>query len=251
MSRILSTEKLNSHYAAWELEAPDIASRATVGQIVLASFGDMAMLPLPVTSVDAAKGTLNVLGAAPHNGSDPTTLPVELRGPFGNVTSDNANRVLCVTQGLGAGAMISRLEAYKARDAYTIVVAGYSTAGHIFWRELLDGLSDELYIVTEDGSYGIKGPIRDTVKAICQNVVEIDRIVAVGSLGLLKSCAKIADSVELPLQISLAAVADPNTEDAVPESDALAQFDWSRTEMDGHKANFDELKKQLGLYPAK
>lgn len=266
MYKVAALEKLNDHYTTFEVEAGDLSGRATPGQIVLAAIGGSRPLPCPITAVSADRKSITLLAAWQGPG-DAADLQIELDGPFGGNTEDRASRVLCVAEGIGVGALVSRLEAYKARDTYAIVVAAYGSAAHIYWRDLIDGLSDELYIVTEDGSFGIKGPVRDTVKAICENVPDIERVVAVGSIPLLKACARIAETAELPLTVGLAAVVDPvtavaaaaatapgvvndATEGAAPD-DALREFDWTRSELDGHKTDFDELTRRLGLQPAK
>lgn len=254
MAKITSAEKLNNHYATYEIEVGELATQAAPGQIVLAAIGESPLLPSPVISVSEEKQSLTILGLthdAPGD-TDPTSLPVALEGPFGGHVPDTASRVLCVAEGLGVGCLVSRLETYKARDAYTIVVAGYGSAAHMYWRDLLDGLSDELYIVTNDGSFGIKGPTRDTVKGICENVPDIERVVAIASITLLKACARISETAGLPLQVGLAAVADPNVHGGVVvEGAALREFDWTRSERDGHKTDFDEMIRKLGLQPTK
>lgn len=267
MVKVSAVDKLNDYYATFEFEV-DLASSAKPGQVVLTTIGDAQPMPCPITRVSLENQSITVL--APWRGADDDP-EVELTGPFGGNTTDKASRVLCVAEGTGVGALVSRLEAYKAREAYTIVVADYRSAAHMYWRDLLDGLSDELYIVTDDGSFGIKGPTRETVKAICENVPEIERIVAIGSIPLMKACKRIAESAELPLTVGLAAVADPATAaveaataassepgaatngplEGAASADALRAFDWSHTELDGHKTDFDELARKLGLQPGR
>jgi ferredoxin--NADP+ reductase len=261
MGKVAAVDKLNDYYTTFEVET-DLASQAAPGQIVLATADAAPPMPCPITGVATEKQSMTILAA--WGGGDATEdLQLELSGPFGGHMPDKASRIVCVAEGIGVGAMVSRLEAYKAREAYTIVVAAYHSAAHMYWRDLLDGLSDELYIVTEDGSFGIKGPTRDTVKAICDNVPDIERIVAIGSIRMLKACARIAENTELPLTVGLAAIADPantaepdapadhSATEGTATADALREFDWSRTELDGHKTDFDELARKLGLQTAR
>jgi ferredoxin--NADP+ reductase len=249
MPKITAAERLNDHYAIYEIDASDVASQASPGQIVLGSIGENSpTLPLPITAFDPERGTISLLAQTVAD-TDLEQTPVDVRGPFGGDSTAATNRVLCVTEGIGLGALLPRLQAYKSKNVYTIVVAGYHSAAHVFWRDRLDPLADELYIVTEDGSFGIKGPIRDTVKGICQHVPDIERIIAVGPLPMLKSCAKVATSVQIPISVSLAAAVEPGN--GTTPTEALVAYDWNNTELDGLKTDFDELSRTLGLHPVK
>ena len=95
---------------------------------------------------------------------------------------------------------------FKALGIYTIVIVGYPSKDLVYWTDRLDPHSDELYVITEDGSYGVKGPVKHTFKAVCQHVADLDQILAVGPLGLLKACSDIARNHELSIRLNLGAV---------------------------------------------
>jgi ferredoxin--NADP+ reductase len=120
--------------------------------------------------------------------------------------------------------------------------------------ERLNDLSDELYVVTDDGSFGIKGPIRQTLRAICEQSVDIDRVHAAGPLRLLKATADVTQSFEIPATVSLATVFDDavDTEpgDAARPVPAVPaeSIDWENSiDVDAQSIDFESLARKLGI----
>jgi len=280
MPRIVSTEKLTDRIFALEVEAPDIASTAGAGQIVLARFDHLgAWTPKAISDVDRAAGTVTFLcrgaaGAFPAPGSadaapassrnepagNAAATDVEITGPLGaRKTLDKASKVLFVAEGVGIGAIIARLRALKEKGCYTMVIAGYPAKDGLFWIDRLDDLSDELYVVTEDGSFGIKGPLRHTLRAVCEQIGDIDAAHAAGPLRLLKTIADATRNFNIPTTVSLASVLDdaesdtpqdPETTDLAARTRAAtaAGFDWAKAvDLDAHDVDFDGLSRTLGI----
>jgi ferredoxin--NADP+ reductase len=104
-------------------------------------------------------------------------------------------------------------------------------------------------VVTEDGTFGIRGPIQQTVRAVCRHVTDIDRALAVGPMPFLKACANATRNYEIPTTISLNAVIE-HEDELTPEGGGEGRFDWhNATDLDGHTADFDKLTEQLGISP--
>jgi len=279
MPRIVSTKRLTDRILAFEIEAPDIASSAEAGQIVLARFDPLASwTPKAICDADRAGGKVTFLSrleaSVPANASgaralagpadakpvDPAANGIEIDGPLGVRTSpEKAARALFVAEGVGIGAIVPRLRALKEKGCYTMAIAGYPSKNNLFWVDRLDDLSDELYIVTEDGSFGIKGPLRHTLRAVCEQIGDIEAVHAAGSLKLLKTVADVTRNFKIPTTVTLASVLD-DTENAAaedPETAELADrtraataagFDWARSiDLDAHDIDFDALSRTLGI----
>jgi ferredoxin--NADP+ reductase len=267
MPRIVSTQKLTDRIFAFEIEVPEIASAAEAGQIVLARFDYLAgWTPKAISDMDRAAGTVTFLsrgavGTHPTGGSPAAAITdVEITGPLGvRKTLDKASKVLFVAEGVGIGAILARLRALKEKGCYTMVIAGYPSKDSLFWVDRLDDLSDELYVVTEDGSYGIKGPLRHTLRAVCEQIGDIDGAHAAGPLKLLKTIADVTRNFDIPTTVSLASVLD-DAESGTPQDPATADhaaktragttegFDWARAiDLDAHDLDFDGLSRTLGI----
>ncbi|UCG52763.1 MAG: hypothetical protein JSW58_04210 [Candidatus Latescibacterota bacterium] len=196
-------------------------------------------------------------GSSEHPPLSGDNASFELTGPLGRPgRTETTGKIVCVTKGSGVAALFPRLRQYKEKGWYTIVIAGYSNKDDIFWAERLDRHSDELYVVTDDGSFGIKGPVRQTLKAVCEHTNDIDQVFAVGSLKLLKISSDITRNYMIPTLISLNAVLDGEdsrvADAVVTNGEAPSDFDWNQAaDLDGHMQDFDELTHKLGIQIAK
>lgn len=256
MSRILTSTRLNDHYTAHEIESPEIASQIVPGQFIELGVAGAPAQPSGVADVDREKGTVTVVTGGAVAGETADTEAgspaVALRGPMGRrMALEGAGKVLCVAEGFGVAELYPRLKELKAQDTYTIAIIGFRSSDHVYWADHIDSVSDEMYVVTEDGTFGVKGPIRHTVRGVCENDLDIDRVLVTGSLKLLKVCSDVTGKYGIPTIVSLNSVVAENG--VAPKSDVTAnesasQFDWSQvSELDGHKVNFDELTQKLGI----
>jgi ferredoxin--NADP+ reductase len=254
MPRIVAAERLNNHYTAFEIEAPQIASRIEPGQLLHVKLtGQAVVAPQAIADFDRDRGRLTIV--APSTGAariDPKQDQIELNGPFGQHRPfKSIGKILCVAEGLGVAALHTRLRELKASETYTTVIAGFHSKDHVFWIDRLDAMSDELYVVTDDGSYGIKGPIGNTIRGVCEHELDIDCALAIGSLQFLKACCAITHSHGIRTIISLNAVPveDAFTSDGMKTAE---QFDWNASsDMDSNKVDFDELYRKLGIHTAR
>ncbi len=311
MARITAAQRLTEKIAAFEIEAPEIASIAEAGQIVLLRLGHLnRSVPKEIAHVDRIRGTLTILSRGPANsplspacarpahegerkaqerGGAPETTrahtahdspDIEITGPLGRKKSNEKwSKVLFVAEATGIGAIIPRLGDLRGRGCYAMVIAGYPSKTELFWTDRLNESSDELYVVTEDGSYGIKGPIRQTLKAVCEQVSDIDHVYAAGSLRLLKTTADVARNFHIATTASFAAALEEAEESApqisteqpaaqapqspdMPETpeafqtpsatlsaaSARENFDWNQAvDVDVSEMDFDALAKKLGI----
>lgn len=255
MPRIVSESRVTSRVSALDVHAPEIAGGAEAGQVVLTRIGqDSPWLPKPLSDVDREKGLITFLS---RDESRPKDGEIELSGPFGGSKfADRAGKVLFVAEGMGIGAIAPVLRKSKEKGSYTMVIAGFSSKNDVYWMKRLNESSDELYVVTEDGSYGIKGPIRNTLRAVCEQIPDIERVHAAGSLKLLKATADVTRSFSIPATVSLATVfddADPFRNDDSDQARAAAEgLDWEKsTDLDAHEVDFEALARKLGISATK
>ena len=260
MSRVLAAHRLNDYYVAYEIEAPEIASKTEPGQLIEVNLGGHGfVLPHAIADFSRDKGTVTVVTRNQDNGRTVAYPDVVLKGPLGQRRAfRGVGKILCVAEGLGVAALYTRLNELKRRGIYTIVIVGFHTRDFVYWIDRLDSISNELYVVTEDGSYGIKGPIKQTIRAVCENELDIDRALAIGSLDLLRTCCSITTAHGIRTIINVNAVL---VEDAVPstpteggvlEGAASVSYNWStESDLEGKDVDFDELTQKLGIQIAR
>jgi len=264
VTRIINSQKVSEQIVALEIESAEIASSAQAGQIVLARIGSRASwIPKAVVDPDPERGTITVLVNGAGGGAL-ESAECDLKGPYGRKKPlGKARKIFFIAERDGLGAVIGRLAEAKDAGLYTMVLAGYKTQSDVFWKERLDGKSDELYLLTDDGSYGIKGPLRSTIRAICEQTGDIDRLHAAGSLKLLRSAGDIARALKIPATVSLAAIfedvapsapgtLEPGNPPAEPHLEnrpgADQAYDWDGAiDLDAHTTDFDALARRFGI----
>lgn len=284
MPRIISCERLTPRHVSITVEARELVSIARPGQVVLTRFDDSDIwLPHPIGDFDREEGTLTLVTriGAPESkeaegedsvdeirpprdddaGSDesptdaepyePTSL--QLSGPFGRslLHDKPKHKALFVAEGLGVAAIHLRVRQLKEIGCYTIVVISFASKEDIFWRDRIDESADELLVVTEDGSFGIKGPAKQTLRGVCEHNTEIEQALVTGSLKFIKSCSDVALACEIPTVASLAAIIEPGDEGDVQDrlrSATLARYNWdTESDLNAHQVDFDELGQKLGV----
>jgi ferredoxin--NADP+ reductase len=257
MPRIVSESRVTSRVTALDVHAPEIADGAEAGQVVLTRVDpNSPWLPKPLSGVDREKGLITFLS---RDENRPKDTEIELSGPFGRLKiADRAGvgKVLFVAEGIGISAIAPLLQKTKENGSYTMIIAGFSSKNDVYWMKRLNESSDELYVVTEDGSYGIKGPVRNTLRAVCEQIADIERVHAAGSLKLLKATADVTRSFSIPATVTLATVfddADPfRNGDGDQARAAVEGVDWNKsTDLDAHDVDFDALARKFGISATK
>ena len=105
-------------------------------------------------------------------------------------------------------------------------------------------MSDELYVVTEDGSYGVSGKITGPIRAICETHKDVERLVMIGRLKNMKRAAKIANDNDVATRMSFDAIRQPVGAASIfgaPDS-AQEAFGFARApELEANDIDFDKL----------
>ena len=252
MFRIVRKHTFTEHMFLLEIEMPNIASKARPGHYVDIHMNpDSAVVTLPIVDADADAGTFTVIDIARDLPSEQLMMlqkddeVFQVRGPLGTaIAGDSPARVLLVGEDLGIASLLWRARLYREAGAYTICVVGFADRESVFWEEEFAAVSDELYVVTEDGSYGVSGKITGPVRAICETHKDVERMVMIGRLKNMKRAAKIASDNEVAARMSFDAIRQPTGAASifdVPDS-AQEAFGFARApELDANDIDFDKL----------
>jgi ferredoxin--NADP+ reductase len=259
MFKVTRKQSITDDVFLMEIEVPAVAAETRPGHHVDIHINpDGASLTLPVADYDGERGTITVV----HKAQDLPSLQLsmlaegdevfQIRGPLGGACAfGDASKVAMAAEDLGVASMYLRAKAYKQNGAYTICVLGFETKNDIYWEEEFAAICDELYVCTQDGSYGVSGRITTPLRAVCEAHRDIDRIVMIGQLAKMKKVAKVAADYDIPAVMSFDAIRQPLGSPNIfgIEDSSQEIFDFAKApEIDADEIDFEKLlTKQRAL----
>ena len=260
MYEIVRREVLAEDSDLFEIYAPEIAKKAKAGQFVIIRINETGeRIPLTLADFDAKKGTITLValrvGKTTHllgtlKAGDEI---LDIVGPLGNPTEiDNYGRVICVGGGLGIATIITICKALKDAGNYVIGIIGARTKDLLIYEDKLRGICNELYISTDDGSYGHHGFVTDVLKKLLDEGDLIDIIWAIGPAIMMKFVCKTTESYKIKTIVSLNPIMVDGTGMCGAcrvEVDGKTKFTCVHgPEFDGHKVNWDLLLSRQQMY---
>ncbi len=242
-----------------EIEAPRISKKAKPGQFVILQADETGeRIPLTMADTDPEKGTITiiymVIGKSTARFKD---LKVgdeyyALIGPLGAPTHvENVGKVVCVGGGTGIAVLHPIARALKAAGNDVTTILGSRNYDLLIMEEKMRAASNNLHICTDDGSHGHHGFVTDVMKDILEKD-DIDLVVAIGPIPMMKFCSLITKEKGVKTMVSLNPIMVDGTgmcgccRVTVGGDTKFACVDGP--EFDGHKVDFDELAKRLASY---
>ena len=259
MNRIISKEHFSEKVFKLVIEAPLIAKSRKAGHFVIVRVGEKGeRMPLTIAEADPVKGTITLV--VQEVGLSSTRL-CELKegdyitdvvGPLGKATHiENFGTVVCAGGGVGVAPMLPIVQALKAAGNRVItVLAGRSKELIILEKEMRES-SDEVVIMTDDGSYGRKGLVTEGIEDIIKRE-KVDKCFAIGPAIMMKFVCLLTKKYEIPIDVSLNTIMVDGTgmcgacRITVGGKTRFVCVDGP--EFDGHQVDFDEMLKRMGAF---
>lgn len=259
MNRIISKEHFSEKVFKLVIEAPLIAKSRKAGHFVIVRVGEKGeRMPLTIAEADPVKGTITLV--VQEVGLSSTRL-CELKegdyitdvvGPLGKATHiENFGTVVCAGGGVGVAPMLPIVQALKAAGNRVItVLAGRSKELIILEKEMRES-SDEVVIMTDDGSYGRKGLVTEGIEDIIKRE-NVDKCFAIGPAIMMKFVCLLTKKYEIPTDVSLNTIMVDGTgmcgacRITVGGKTRFVCVDGP--EFDGHQVDFDEMLKRMGAF---
>ena len=252
MFSITRKQSFNADTFLLEFRLPQVAERAMPGQYADIHMNvDGPTFTLPIAAVDRSAGTFAVVEQARDLPTEQLSLLSEgeevfqIRGPLGSSSRIDADgKVILVAEDLGVASLLWRAKAFKEHGAHVIVVLGFASRDRIFWIDEFAAVSNELYVATEDGSFGVSGRVTGVLQALCETHKDIERICLIASLKHMKRGAKIASDFGIDATVSFDAIrfaaGAPTIFDHVDGTQEA--FAFSRAaELDAETVDFEKL----------
>jgi ferredoxin--NADP+ reductase len=211
MYQIISKHDVVTKIHLLKIAEPTIAKKSQPGQFVLLRIDEEGeRIPLNIADWDENEGSISVVflekGATTRKlalmkAGDSITNVV---GPLGMpMQIDTFGHVVCIAGGVAAGFIIPVLKALKNKGNQVTSIVWQKTEKMVFWEDRLADASDQLIVVTEDGSYGRKGSAPLLLKEMLEGGVRIDRVVAMGPGPMLKACSEVTRPFGVKTIVSL------------------------------------------------
>ena len=242
-----------------EIEAPRISKKAKPGQFVILQADETGeRIPLTMADTDPEKGTITiiymVIGKSTARFRDMTVGDdyYALIGPLGAPTHiEKVGKVVCVGGGTGIAVLHPITRALKAAGNEVTTILGARSYDLLIMEEKMRAASTHFNICTDDGSEGHHGFVTDVLKDVLEKD-DIDLVVAIGPIPMMKFCSLITKEKGVKTLVSLNPIMVDGTgmcgccRVSVGGDTKFACVDGP--EFDGHQVDFDELAKRLASY---
>ena len=210
MNRILSKRFFSENVAELVVEAPLIARSRRAGHFVIIRVDALSeRVPLTIAGADIEKGTITLVvqqvGASTHKllAMEPGECLHDIVGPLGRATRiENYGTVVCACGGVGAAPMLPIAEALKKAGNKVITVLAARNKDLIILKDELSQWSDEVIIMTDDGSMGKQGVVTVGVEEVI-NREKVDKCITIGPAIMMKFVALTTAKYNIPTEASL------------------------------------------------
>ncbi len=259
MYKIVKKEKFSDLVTCLDIEAPLIARSRKAGHFVIVKLDEKGeRIPLTIAGSDVEKGTITlVIQAVGHSSSKLCAMNegdeiAHVVGPLGKATHiEKFGTVVCACGGVGTAPMLPIAEAMKKAGNRVISVLAARTKDLIILEKQMRAVSDEVIIMTDDGSYGEKGLVTNGVESVI-NREKVDLCVTIGPAIMMKFVSLLTKKYEVPTVASLNTIMVDGTgmcgacRVTVGGETKFVCVDGP--EFDAHQVDFDEMMLRLGAY---
>lgn len=258
--KILEKRMLNPQTGYFVISAPYIARKHKPGQFVILRISENGeRIPLTIADSDAQKGTITIVCQSIGK----TTMQLntmkegeeilDLVGPLGNATHiENYGKVIVIGGGVGTAEAYPIAKAMKEKGNSVTAILGARTKELVIFEEEMRSFCDDVFVTTDDGSYGEKGFVTDALKRLLERDGRIDLVLAVGPVPMMKAVSNLTKERGIKTLVSLNSIMLDGTgmcggcRVAIGGKDRFVCVDGP--EFDGHQVDFDLLMKRQKMY---
>lgn len=259
MYTVVKKENLSENVFLLEVEAPLIARNRKAGHFVIVKIGEKGeRIPLTLVDSDTSKGTITLIAqklgvsSAKLSKLEKGDFITDVAGPLGNAThTDYVGTVLCAGGGVGIAPLLPIARAFKKSGNRVLsVIAGRNKDLIILEKEMRE-CSDELIIMTDDGTLGRQGLVTHGMDEFLSRE-KINLSVVIGPAVMMKFASAQTLKYNVPTLASLNTIMVDGTgmcgacRVTVDGKTRFVCIDGP--EFDAHKVNFDEMLQRLGGY---
>ncbi len=268
MYQILEAKELTANIYWMVVEAARVAKSCEPGQFVIVrESADGERIPLTICDYDRQAGTITIVfqvvgagtltmaglkkGDSFHDVVGPLGCPSELISE--DADSLTKKRILFVAGGVGTAPVYPQVKWLHEHGVGADVIVGAKTKDLLILEKEMEAVAGNLYVTTDDGSYGRSGMVTQTIQDLVEKEgKKYDVCIAIGPMIMMKFVCKMTQTLNIPTVVSLNPIMVDGTgmcgacRVTVDGEVKFACVDGP--EFDGHKVNFDEAMKRQQIY---
>ena len=267
MFKILKAEQLSANVYLKVVYAPRVAKTCEPGQFIIVKMDEVSeRIPLTICDYDRENGTVTIV-FQPVGAS--TQKMVDLKegdyfadfvGPLGCpselVTDDleevKKKKILFVAGGVGTAPVYPQVKWLHEHGIDADVIVGAKTKDLLIFEEDMRKVAGNLYICTDDGSYGFSGMVTGMIEKLVEEGKQYDLCVAIGPMIMMKFACLTTKKLNIPTIVSMNPIMVDGTGMCgacrVIVGDEVKFACVDGPEFDGHKVDFDQAMKRQTMY---
>jgi glutamate synthase (NADPH) small chain len=259
MFRIVRKQQFSENVFRIDVEAPLIAKSRKAGHFVIVRIEEGGeRVPLTIAVSDVAEGTITLviqqIGVTTRKlcAMEPGEEIADIVGPLGQATHiENYGTVVCAGGGVGVAPMLPIIKSLKEKGNRVISVLAGRSKDLIILEDEVRKSSDEVIIMTDDGSYGQKGLVTEGIESVIKKE-KVDKCFAIGPAVMMKFCCLLTKKYDIPTDVSLNTIMVDGTgmcgacRVSVDGKTRFVCVDGP--EFDGHKVDFDGMMKRMKAF---
>ena len=267
MYKILEARELTANIYFMVVEAPRVAKNCQPGQFVIVRMDkDGERIPLTICDYDREKGTITIVFQTV--GAETARIAAlktgdsfhDFVGPLG-CASEMVNedkealakkKILFVAGGVGTAPVYPQVKWLHNNGIAADVIVGAKNHDLLILEKEMEAVAGNLYITTDDGSYGRKGMVTQTIQELVNEGKKYDLCIAIGPMIMMKFVCKLTKELGIPTTVSLNPIMVDGTGMCgacrVTVGDKVKFACVDGPEFDGHLVNFDEAMKRQQIY---
>ncbi len=261
MYKIIEKRELNDQVTLMVIEAPLIAKKAKAGQFIIFRTDELGeRVPLTIADHDALAGTITIIFQKVGRSTCQLGLMEEgdsildIVGPLGVPThfEDGIKRVAVIGGGVGCAIAYPQAKALYNAGVEVDLIAGFRSKDIVILEDEMRAVSTNLYITTDDGSYGTKGFVTTKLRELIDSGIKYDCVIAIGPVPMMKFVCDVTKPYGIKTIVSLNPIMIDGTGMCggcrVTVDGKIKYACVDGPDFDGHQVDFDELIRRNSAY---
>jgi ferredoxin--NADP+ reductase len=260
MFKILNAKFIAPNVKKIEIEAPKIAAKRKAGQFVIVRVNEYGeRIPLTISSSNLERGSITII----VQGVGKTTKEIndlnegdflhDVVGPLGKPSHiEKFGVAISIGGGVGTAIAYPTAVALKEAGNYTISIIGGRSKDFVILEDEMKKVCDEVFVTTDDGSYGYHGFVTQKLKELIDAKRQIDFVLAIGPIPMMKAVAEVTRKQKIKTVVSL----NPIMVDGTGMCGGCRAIVDNKTvfvcvdgpEFDAHKVDFETLERRNKTY---